>query len=264
MDVATYLERINYSGSPEPTLDTLRQLQIAHLQAVPFENLDIPLGRQIELTLESRYQKVVIEQRGGFCYELNGLFCWLLRELGFSVSMLAARVFNGTDFGPPLDHLLLLVELDGQEWVTDVGFGDSYREPLRLDETAQEQFAGTYQILPDYDGLTLYQSRDGEEAKPHYTFTRQTHQLSDYREMCHYQQTSPDSGFTRRQVCTIATPTGRMTISNGRLITTNLITKEKTEHPITTEPEYRHLLKTHFGIVFPTNMSLEILLAKQS
>jgi N-hydroxyarylamine O-acetyltransferase len=125
MEVDEYLERISYSGSREPGVETLRQLHRAHMLSVPFENLDILLGYPIELSLPSLYDKIVRRRRGGFCYELNGLFGWLLEQLGFKIAMLSVRVFNGAKPGPEFDHLILLVELD-EHMVADVGFGDSF------------------------------------------------------------------------------------------------------------------------------------------
>src|SRR5437762_3314192 len=95
MDVNAYLKRIDYAGSTAPTLETLNALHQAHLYAVPFENLDIHLGRPIILEYDHLFDKIVTQRRGGFCYELNGMFAWLLRELGFEVSMLNARVLDG-------------------------------------------------------------------------------------------------------------------------------------------------------------------------
>ena len=89
-----YLNRINYHGSLEPNAETLRDLQVAHLLAVPFENLSIHSGEPIVLEDEALFEKVVQRRRGGFCYELNGLFAWLLRNLGFKVEMLSAGVAN--------------------------------------------------------------------------------------------------------------------------------------------------------------------------
>src|SRR3954447_25028309 len=105
MEIDAYLKRIAYRGSREPTVETLRQLHRAHLLAVPFENLDIPLGNPIVLSVPSFYDKIVERRRGGFCYELNGLFAWLLEQLGFHVELLSAGVFSGNRPGPEFDHL---------------------------------------------------------------------------------------------------------------------------------------------------------------
>src|SRR5215213_6707253 len=135
MDVQAYLRRINYRGELAPTVATLRELHRAHLLAVPFENLDIHLGRAILLDQDALFDKIVTRRRGGFCYELNGLFALLLRELGFEVTLLSAGVARaGGGFGPEFDHLTLLVKVPSAEamalylpsasWLADVGFGD--------------------------------------------------------------------------------------------------------------------------------------------
>lgn len=122
VDSARYLERINYHGSREPILPNLQALHEAHMLAMPFEDLDIPLGRAIVLNEAFLWTKIVEHHRGGFCYELNGLFALLLRTLGFQVDMLSAAAARSTGgFGPDFDHLTLLVHLE-QDWLADVGF----------------------------------------------------------------------------------------------------------------------------------------------
>ena len=134
MDIDAYLDRINYHGSRAVNSETLRELQVAHLLAVPFENLSIHAHEPIVLDDEALFTKIVTKRRGGFCYEANGLFAALLRELGFDVVMLSAGVANAEGgFGPDFDHMALMVTLD-ERWLVDVGFGDSFREPLLLDE----------------------------------------------------------------------------------------------------------------------------------
>jgi len=126
-----------YTGPLDLSPATLNALHLAHLYAVPFENLDIHLRRQLSLDQAALFDKVVTRRRGGFCYELNGLFCALLRELGFRVTMLSAEVARQSGgFSPAFDHLALLVDLD-EPWLADVGFGNGFRLPLRLNEPAQ-------------------------------------------------------------------------------------------------------------------------------
>src|SRR5262245_26549659 len=134
----SYLRRIFYHSGLEPTPETLRKIHLSHMLRVPFENLDIHLNRLIELNVDSFFQKIVQNNRGGFCYELNGLFAELLKSLGYSVTLLSARVTRADgSFGPDFDHMTLLVELD-QRWIADVGFGDSFLEPLLLDTTEEQ------------------------------------------------------------------------------------------------------------------------------
>src|SRR5215212_6141818 len=160
VNITAYLDRIQDGGSRDPDAGTLRRLQVAHLLAVPFENLSIHWGEPIVLDDEALFDKVVARRRGGFCYELNGLFAALLRALGFQVTMLSAAVAraDGT-FGPDFDHMALQVTLE-ERWLADVGFGDSFRDPLRLDERG-EQPEGTKAFRIDEDnGHLLLLRRD--------------------------------------------------------------------------------------------------------
>lgn len=246
MDLFAYLVRIHYLGSLQPDLDTLRRLHRAHMLAVPFENLDIPLGRSIILDEELLFTKIVTGRRGGFCYELNGLFAALLRRMGYRVDMLAARVADGEGgYGIEFDHLALLVHLD-EPWLVDVGFGDSFIEPLRLGETRpQVQSHGAYMLRPEADRY-LYMKQQGCAWLPQYIFTLQPYQLADFESACQYNQTSPQSSFTRRRVCSRATPDGRLTLSDGRLI--HSVDGARQESEVRGEAEVARLLRQHFGV----------------
>jgi N-hydroxyarylamine O-acetyltransferase len=246
MNIKAYLRRINYIGTLEPTYQTLRELHKTHLLSVPFENLDNHLGRPIILDEEKVIRKIVGERRGGICYELNGAFCTLLRALGFDVSMLSVGV-AGDDgcFGPPFHHMTLLVELE-RRWLADVGFGDSFREPLLLDERSEQvQKEGVYRLLEGGDHLILQRS-EGDSWKPQYRFTLEPHGFAEFADMCRYHQTSPESPFTQRRTCSRATLDGRITITETRLITT--IGKEKQELDLASEAQWFAALKQHFGI----------------
>ena len=245
MKVDAYLRRIRYAGSLAPTAESLKQLHRAHMLSVPFENLDIPLGIPITLSLPSLYDKIVRRGRGGFCYELNGLFGWLLEQLGFRVAMLSARVCQGAEPGLEFDHLVLLVHAD-ERLLADVGFGDSFLDPLPLD-TEQEhvQQGDSYRLMGSGPERTLQRLRDSA-WEPQYVFSLTPHRLPEFRAMCRYQQTSPESVFTRKAVCSVASPNGRITLSNGRLIVTTA--GQRDEREVATEGEYRALLHQHFGI----------------
>ncbi|HEY7785562.1 MAG TPA: arylamine N-acetyltransferase [Pyrinomonadaceae bacterium] len=248
MDTTAYLQRINYDGPMDVSAETLRALQLAHLETVPFENLSIHTGQPIVLNDEALFEKVVNRRRGGFCYELNGLFAALLRALGFDVTMLSAGVFNSEgELGPDFDHMTLMVTLD-QRWLVDVGFGDSFREPLLLDELGDQlQGERAYRIVSDNDHLKLLQRNFEGDWQAQYQFTLRGFNFSDYAGMCHFHQTSPQSHFTRKRVCTIATRQGRITLSDMRLITT-LASGERHEREVRDNEEYSTLLKEHFGI----------------
>jgi len=221
-----YLERIGLESAPPADADGLRRLQLAHMLHVPFENLDIALGRPIRLGLTSLYDKIVTRRRGGFCYELNGLFAWLLSDLGFEVTYLSASDPRPDgSYGLEFDHLTLLVRCPadadpGMPWLADVGWGDSFRIPLRA-EAEGEQDGGlkTYRITrADGERRQLWERHTNGIWEKQYAFTFQPRAFADFEPMCHYHQTSPESIFTRKQICTLATPNGRVSYEDGRLI----------------------------------------------
>jgi N-hydroxyarylamine O-acetyltransferase len=248
MDVDAYLKRINYRGSLHPNAATLRGLQLAHLQSVPFENLSIHSNEPIVLEDQALFEKVVERHRGGFCYELNGLFAALLRALGFKVEMLSAGVATAEgDWGPDFDHMALAVSLD-RRWLADVGFGDSFREPLLLDSADEQQQGGrAYKIIADGEWRILSQRDHGGEWENQYRFALQPHVFADYAAMCRFHQTSPESHFTRSRICSRATDAGRISLSELRLITTD--GTERHESTLATDEEYASALRDHFGIV---------------
>jgi len=252
LNIKAYLERINYYGSLAPTAETLRALQVAHLLAVPFENLSIHAGQPIVLEDDALFTKIVENRRGGFCYEANGLFAALLRALGFDVAMLSAEVANAEgEFGPNFDHMTLMVSLD-QRWLVDVGFGDSFREPLLLDEPGEQvQGSRAYQIVSEGSYLVLRRRDEGDQWKAQYRFTLKTYTYADYAEMCHYHQTSPLSHFTRSRICSRTTKEGRITLSEMRFITTSESGAGEVRHErtLTSEEEYADVLRERFGIV---------------
>jgi N-hydroxyarylamine O-acetyltransferase len=244
--VAEYCERIGYTGPLDPTLDTLRALHLAHMYSVPFENLDIHLGREIVLDTDRIFDKIVRRRRGGFCYELNGLFAWLLGEIGFDVALISARAAGeGGAFGPEFDHMALLVRLDSV-WLADVGFGDSALDPLLFEEGVEQESGGArYRIERAEDGWVMAQSKGGEWEAQH-RFTTTARGLDEFAGMCVYHQTSPDSHFTKKRVCSLATPEGRVSLTSDRLIVTR--GGEKTERPVTDEAERAALLSELFGV----------------
>ena len=248
-----YLDRIHFpalvgSASLEPSLQTLQALHEAHLLAVPFENLSIYYGQPIILQEKVLYEKIVHQHLGGFCFELNGLFATLLRELGFEVTLLAASMAHATGgFGPEIDHLVLLVHLS-EDWLVDVGNGDSFRGPLKVQE-ALEYTEGEQAYRLERDGAYWIVQRCASDGiwRPEYRFTIQPHELSDFIDRCHYYETSPESHFTHGRVCSRATPEGRITLRDQRLITT--IHGKKEERTLQSEQECREVLAERFGIV---------------
>lgn len=261
MDTTAYLERIGYHGSAQPTLANLRAMHRAHLLAVPFENLDIHLRREISLDPEALFDKIVRRRRGGFCYELNSLFADLLTGLGYGVTLLSAESANDDgSFSLPFDHLALQVQIPGEagSWLADVGWGNGFLEPLRLhDPDEQAQGERAFKITPQegYQALTERGAEGIGGEKPeeyahhwvrHYRFNFQPHELAEFAPMCRYHQTSPESIFTRKRMVTRFTPEGRVTLSDLRLIITRGGQRE--ERALSGEEEARAVLRDLFGM----------------
>ncbi len=239
-----YLSRLGVEPPAAPDHDALRRLHAAHLRAVPFENLDIHLGRPIVLDEAAIVDKIVGRGRGGFCYELNTGFAWLLTALGFRVAMLEARVWGENGLGIRYDHMTLRVDLD-ETWLADVGFGASFGLPLRLDETGdQPDPNGTYRITPAGDEPGW---RDvSENGVRQYRFSLEPRALADYQPGCTHHQTSPQSHFTRNTVCSRETATGRVTIRGRTLIVTE--GEHRRERELASDAELAAAYRKHFGM----------------
>lgn len=211
-----YLERIGASRPARADAEALHHLQRRHLLTVPFENLSIHLGDPIVLAEEPLLEKIVDRRRGGFCYELNGLFGMVLPALGFQTTYLGARVFQPERLGPPFDHLALRVDCP-EPWLVDVGFGRHAQYPLRLDDRDdQSDPDGTFRLV-DTDEGDVDVLRDG---KPQYRLEMRARALIDCEATCWWHQTSPASHFTQSTVCSLLTENGRVTLSEGVLIRT--------------------------------------------
>lgn len=244
MDIDAYLARIGYTGPTSPSPATLTALHLAHLLKVPFENLDIG-RRPIVLDEAAFFAKIVQRRRGGFCYELNGLFAALLREMGFQVTLVSARVATSTGgFGPEFDHIAIIVDLD-ERWLVDVGFGDSFLEPLRLDSRDPSSQRKLEYRIDGSDGEWTVLRRD-TRWEPQYRFTAEPRALADFTAMCDYHQTSPSSPFTKRATCSIATERGRLTIAGDKLIISRDGQREERQLD---EAKKTALLQQRFGVV---------------
>jgi N-hydroxyarylamine O-acetyltransferase len=252
--IKLYLQRIGAASYGVPDLEQLASLQNQHLLEVPFENLDVMWGNPIRLHLDELYDKIVNRRRGGFCYELNGLFAWLLSSLGYSVDLLSARVYDEErrDFGPQFDHMALCVHLE-RPYLVDVGFGDGFRQPLLLPDGRTEDVSGRYRLIaPEEhsDELELQHREDGL-WKSQYRFTRHAYTLDDFNTMCHYHQSSPYSSFTQGALCSRATPGGRITLTQSELILTH--DSEKTKTPVHDQEHFKRLLDKYFSINMPVD-----------
>jgi N-hydroxyarylamine O-acetyltransferase len=247
-DVQSYLARVGYKGSMSPTLETLRAIHYAHLLNVPFENLDIGLGRKIALDEDLFIRKIAERRRGGFCYELNGAFAALLRALRFRVTLLSARVArsDGAE-SQEFDHLTLGVDLD-ETWLADVGFGESFLEPLRIKPGVEQMDrAGTFRTVERDERLLLEKKQPAGTWKGQYSFTLQSRRLEEFAGMCEYHQRSPESHFTQNKICSRATPEGRITLAGMKLIVTR--NGEREERLLKSEDEWKDALRERFDVV---------------
>ncbi|HTE87725.1 MAG TPA: arylamine N-acetyltransferase [Terriglobales bacterium] len=248
LNVSSYLARIGYTGPTIPKADTLRAIHRAHLLTVPFENLDIARATKIVCEEDAFLRKIVDRHRGGFCYELNGAFAALLRGLGFEVTLLSARVprEDGTET-PEFDHMTLRVDLD-EPWLADVGFGDCFLEPLRLQTHAEQlQDGQKFRIREEGKSCHVERAQPDGSWKGEYTFSLISRRLEEFAPMCHYHQTSPESPFTRKRICSRATREGRITLADRKLIITRLGNRE--EKVLESEEEWQAPLQKYFQIV---------------
>jgi N-hydroxyarylamine O-acetyltransferase len=247
MDVAACLARIGASRASAPNAAALTTLQVAHLTAVPFETLDIGLRRPISLALPDIFEKVVRRRRGGFCYELNGLFAWLLGELGYRVTMLSARTVDEDGAqGPEFDHLVLRVDLD-EPWLADVGFGDTFREPLRLlaDVEQTDSLGRIHRLDVAGDDWILLERRGADGPwLPQYRFTLAPRAFDKFGPMCIWQQTEARY-FTEHRLCSVGTPDGRVTLYDDRLIVHADGSRTET---MVEESDVPALLRDRFGV----------------
>ncbi len=251
MDLDAYLRRLDFSAPVKPDFETLRAVHRAHMLAVPFENLDIvPLHRRIHLDEASMWDKLIVRRRGGFCYELNGLFAWLLKQVGFAVTYLNGRVFSKTGtLSLDFDHLALLVDVPGEpnRWLADVGFGDSFLEPLMLREGEQPEGLRSYRLEATGNGYIVWQRDYDRTWTRQYFFDLTPRRFpADYDAMCTYHQTSPKSSFTRKSIISRATPDGRVSLEPSKLIVTR--NGERSEQPVSPD-SWSALLLEHFGVV---------------
>ncbi len=252
MNINEYLTRIAYTQPVGINYQTLSGLQLAHMRTVPFENLDIGLRRKIELSEQALWQKIILQKRGGFCYELNGLFAWLLKEIGFEVRYLNARDYHEENdtFRIDFDHLVLMVLAPNEStrWLVDVGWGDTFTQPLDIDQEGwQEQGPRAYRLEPFKGGYQLWQRGFDGKLERQYYFDLTAHSFpSEYEATCHYHQTSPESIFTQKRIISRLIPDGRISLDNGNVTVTN--NGERAKRPLANEGEFNALLKEQFGV----------------
>jgi len=269
-DLDAYFSRINDSGSREPTLETLNRLIAAHVRTIPFENLDILLGRPISVGLEAIEQKLVHDRRGGYCFEQNTLFQQVLLALGFSVRAISARVRlqRERSFMPARTHLFLRVEIDGQSWLADVGVGAlSPTSALRLTlDTPQStphetrriiaagEWSGFEQRAPD--AVLFHQALLDNRWQDICEFTLEEMHPIDRELGNWFTSAHPDSHFRNRLVVARATETGRVTLLNRELKHRGADGRTETRY-LDTDEEILTVMYAEFSLSFPAGTSFE-------
>ncbi|MDF9816084.1 arylamine N-acetyltransferase [Streptomyces sp. SPB162] len=222
LDLDAYLARTGYTGSLDPTVKTLRGLHRAHLDAIPFENLDVALGRGVRLGLDSVQRKLVTERRGGYCYEQNSLFAAVLERLGFAVTAHGARVRTAGPTLRPVTHVLLRVVVDGTEWLADTGFGGlGPLEPVELPAgTPTWQGGWAYEVAEEAGGVRVLRSLGPRGWSDLYAFTPNPLYPVDLVVLNHYTSTHPLSRFTGQLVAQRVTPQARYALLRDELTVT--------------------------------------------
>ena len=245
MDIVEYLKRIDYN---DVTDEVLASLHKKHVFMVPFENLDVYYKRTFNLDIGNVYQKAINDRRGGFCYELNLLFNWLLTEIGFSSRIIASRIFNedGT-VGPEFDHMSIYVKTE-KEFLLDVGYGDLFVTPIEIKKGVQFDGRNYFQIDKwNKNEYVISMSSDELTFSKKYTFSLDLVNINDFDIICLDKQTNPNSYFVKNVVCTKPTETGRVTIFNDKLVEKN--GELRMERAIQSDENFIRCLKDKFGIV---------------
>lgn len=253
LDLDAYFARIGYTGPRTPTLETLNGIVYAHVQAIPFENLDVLLGVPIRLEPEAIEAKLVHARRGGYCFEQNALLLHVLEQLGFHARPLSARVRYGRerDYTPARTHLLVRVELE-ESWLADVGVGSmSMGSALRLDEHGAQDTPHESRRLLRENGLIYHQVRFGETWVDVAEITLEEMPPIDRIVANWYTSTHPDSHFKHRLSVARALPDGQRATILNRTYSVRDRDGKATEHTIGSPDELLALLDEKFGLSFP-------------
>jgi N-hydroxyarylamine O-acetyltransferase len=249
LDLDAYLERVGHDGPVGVTEECLQSLHQGHVRRIPFENLEIHLGRGMPLEVDAVEEILVRRRRGGYCFQMNTLFHSVLEAIGFRADRLRARVWTGRAELPPASHQLLRVELDGRPFLADVGFGGgglSRAIPLSPG-TAFEQPAFTFRVVksPRCPGL-MFQKREGEDWLDVFSFELAPAPAVDFLHANYFLSHSPDSFFVQNRVVSLATVHGWTSLFNRTLKVRERGREE--ERTVADGEELGEVLRDHFGI----------------
>ncbi|MFD4632851.1 arylamine N-acetyltransferase [Streptomyces sp. NPDC058284] len=259
LDIEAYLARLGHTGGTKPDLDTLYALHSAHVAAIPFENLEMMLGRSVPLDLSALQAKLLHKRRGGYCYEQNLLFAAALEHLGFTVTGLGARVRSGASSTRAVTHMLLKVEVDGEAFHCDVGFGaDGLLEPMPLRAGVErQQGEWRFRLRQEDDGVLALQTWGYDGWFDLYAYTLERRLPVDYVVMNHYTSTHPRSSFIRRPVVQKADPEVRRRLVADQLAVVRPDgVVEQRSVPV---GELRAVLDREFGIELDADDSAELI-----
>jgi N-hydroxyarylamine O-acetyltransferase len=252
-DLDAYLERIGHRGPVEPTVDCLDALHLAHVCSIPFENLDILLGRPIRLDLESLQAKLVRARRGGYCFEQNTLFAAALETIGFGVTPLAARVRLRTREITARSHMTLRVDAGGSSRLADVGFGGaSILRSLPIEPGGPvDQFGWRFRLV-EGDAGRILQGMGTERWWDFYSFTLERQYPIDFEVANHYTSTHPESRFVKGLTVQLPTPAARTALRNREL--TVDAGGATTSRVMADDEEIRRVLQETFGLPVPGDL----------
>lgn len=269
LDLPAYLDRIGHTGVLEPTGQTLTALHRAHIGSIPFENLDLVLGRSIGVDLDSVQAKLVTRRRGGYCYEHGVLFAAVLEALGYRVERLLARIGYDTQRPRARTHLTLRVDGSDGSWLADVGFGAGPLEPIAWPPawTGEPVHQGgwTYRIVTETGGMSQLQEQrntDGGQWDSLYSLSHERQHASDIAVANHYTSTHSGSPFVGRQVAVRRDPHVLRRLRGRELDLTH--SDGSAEHHVLADAEAVEVLGADFGIELDANESAELLAALPS
>jgi len=251
-----YLARIDYAGAVDSSLATLQALHLAHASHIPFENIDVLLGEGVDLEPAVLHEKLVVRRRGGYCFEHNLLFATVLRDLGFDVTSLSARVRLGAVGIRPRTHMLLLVSVADTQWIADVGFGsDGLILPVPFAPAAESpQGLRTFRVVAEGTWWVMQSGRD-ESWTDLYAFTLDAHERVDYEVLNYFTATHPRSIFRSLLVAQLLSPDRRVALRNREL---TVETADGTVMRTLADDEVLDALRDTFGLQLPPDMALKI------
>ncbi|MDE2134179.1 MAG: arylamine N-acetyltransferase [Alphaproteobacteria bacterium] len=254
MHIDAYLERIAFAGPVRPDLATLTALHHAHLQAIPYENLDVQLGRPVTIERAPIFDKMVARRRGGWCYEMNGLFGWALAELGFRVTRSAGAVMREVSGDASIgNHLVLKVELEEGLYLADVGFGDGPIDPIRIESGRFSSRGFGFALSRESGGWwRLHNHKGGGAASFDFNLAPADEALLARK--CDWLQSNEESVFVQNAVCQRYTADG-LAILRGRVLRT-LTPLGHTDRLIAGAGEYVSVLDEVFALPLPEAAAL--------